>query len=339
MAILAIRYNNPGNVSLPITGYNGGGTIVGAQGQAGYGSFPDMQSGFQAMQTQLGNYIDGKGLNTISALNSLYATDPNWSAGVSAASGIGVNTPLDTSNSQQMSQLYSGIIQQETGMTPSQLGIDTNPSSSDYLANTQLSTNPAAFDGLEHYDANAAGFGLSGPQSTYQGMTAPIVTSNDPAYQGGITAYPGSGIDESAADGPQSYSGPQVSSAGTSLQFAPDTTSSGDVGAGGGGGMPIDIVNAPSVGTQAASTISSAASGAANTIGQSVQKGTQQLGSSISNSTQAGIQAGGSWIDALLSGGTDFLIRCGLILIALVILAGAWIFYSADKDKTIVVPI
>src|SRR5215471_16143760 len=104
MPIAAIRNNNPFNVSLPISGIGmGGGSIVGVQGQPGYGAFPDMATGYAAGTQRLNSYISGSSsygpLTTIGQLNSVYATDPNWAAGVSRASGIGIDTPLDVNNS------------------------------------------------------------------------------------------------------------------------------------------------------------------------------------------------------------------------------------------------
>lgn len=126
MAIAAIRHNNPGNVSLPIQGWTGGGTIVGIKGQSGYASFPDMQTGYAAMQHRLKNYVEVKGLTTIRQLNTRYAEDRNWKFAVSRYSGIGLDDPIDTSNAAQMNKLAGGIIRQETGKTPAQLGINTD---------------------------------------------------------------------------------------------------------------------------------------------------------------------------------------------------------------------
>lgn len=123
--IAAVRYNNPGNVSLPIQGYKGAGTIVGIKGQPGYGSFPDMQTGYKALTQRLDNYIDVKGLNTISKMGTKYAEDGSWGRGVSRATGIGMDDILDTSDVEQMAKLRAGIIKHETGFTESQLGINT----------------------------------------------------------------------------------------------------------------------------------------------------------------------------------------------------------------------
>lgn len=122
MTILAVRYNNPGNVSLPISGWSGGGTIVGAPGQVGYASFPTMAIGFQAFIWRLRTYIEA-GRNSIRTIGAIYATDPNWPAAVAGLSGIGIDQKLDPANAAQMQALATGIIKQETGMSLAQLGI------------------------------------------------------------------------------------------------------------------------------------------------------------------------------------------------------------------------
>lgn len=60
MAIAALRYNNPFDVSLPIAGWNGGGDTVGIQGQPGFGAFPDMATGYQAGVQRLHSYLTGQ---------------------------------------------------------------------------------------------------------------------------------------------------------------------------------------------------------------------------------------------------------------------------------------
>jgi hypothetical protein len=113
--IAALRFNNPGNISLPMKDWTGGGSIVGLKGQPGYAAFPDMATGMAAFTHRVGNYINDRGLNTIAALNSVYAQDSKWGAGVSRASGIDLHTPIDTSNAAQMSALHKGILTQEMG--------------------------------------------------------------------------------------------------------------------------------------------------------------------------------------------------------------------------------
>lgn len=148
--IPAARFNNPGDVSLPIAGWHGGGEIVGIKDQPGYAKFPDLQTGVNAFQHRVTNYIDSRGLNTIGALNSAYAKDRGWSAGVSAASGIGLNTPLDTSNQEQMRALQKGILSQEIGRENAERVLSgssspvTSPSASAFAAQPPSLTGPNA---------------------------------------------------------------------------------------------------------------------------------------------------------------------------------------------------
>lgn len=130
MTILAVRHNNPGNVSLPIKGWTGGGRIVGAPGQPAYADFPSMQVGFNAMMWQLKNRI-GQGYNTIGKIggSGIYEYPPtqNWVDNVARVSGIPADQMLVTTNDLQMSALATGIIKQETGMTLAQLGLGPAP--------------------------------------------------------------------------------------------------------------------------------------------------------------------------------------------------------------------
>lgn len=119
MPIAAFRHNNPFDVSLPIAGWKGGGNIVGINGQSGFGSFPDMDTGYAAGVQRLNSYISGQSSHgakrNISELNSVYATDPNWAAGVAKHSGLGPNDELDVNNPEQMSKLQYGVLAQEIG--------------------------------------------------------------------------------------------------------------------------------------------------------------------------------------------------------------------------------
>lgn len=120
MTIAAIRYNNPGDVSLPIAGWTGGGTIVGLKGQKRYASFPNMDIGYKAFQQRLKSYIES-GRNTIRKIGIKYATDPNWSREVAELSGLPIGAVLDADDPSQMEPLASAIIRQETGMTLAEL--------------------------------------------------------------------------------------------------------------------------------------------------------------------------------------------------------------------------
>lgn len=120
MTIAAIRYNNPGDVSLPIAGWCGAGTIVGLAGQHGYASFPDMGTGYRAFQCRLASYIR-EGRNTIRKIGMVYATDHNWAKDVASLSGLPIGAVLDANDVSQMEPLASAIIRQETGMTLAEL--------------------------------------------------------------------------------------------------------------------------------------------------------------------------------------------------------------------------
>lgn len=120
MTVAAIRYNNPGDVSLPISGWTGGGKIVGIPGQVGYAEFPTMQVGFEAFQQRLRSYIT-QGRNTICKIGAVYATDPHWPVAVAGLAKLPLDAALDPKNTAQMAALASAIVRQETGMTYAEL--------------------------------------------------------------------------------------------------------------------------------------------------------------------------------------------------------------------------
>lgn len=123
MTLAALRHNNPGDVSLPIKGWHGGGKIVGVQGQPGYAEFPTMEIGFEAFKQRLRSYILDKGYKTIALMAPHYAQDPHWRIVVGKFSGLGLDEQLDPANGDQMMKLAKGIIRQETGKTLQQLGL------------------------------------------------------------------------------------------------------------------------------------------------------------------------------------------------------------------------
>lgn len=109
-------------------------------------------------------------------------------------------------------------------------------------------------------------------------------------------------------------------------------------GAGTGGGAPIDITNAPQVGTQAAGTIASGATTAANTLSKAL--GGVTSGAAADTASAEG--TGTSWLNSIFGAGENVLIRGGFILIGLVILLGAFLFFWIDSksaDTPQVVPV
>lgn len=123
MTIAAIRFKNPGDVSLPIKGWTGPGHIVGLPGQSGYAEFPTMQIGFEAFQQRIRADIED-GRNTIRKIGFAYAADPQWPKDVAEIARIPIGAVLDLNDQKQMKALAAAIIKQETGHTLASLGIE-----------------------------------------------------------------------------------------------------------------------------------------------------------------------------------------------------------------------
>jgi hypothetical protein len=120
MSIAAIRFNNPGDVSLPIRGWSGPGEIVGIEGQKGYAKFPSMEIGYAAFQQRVISYIE-EGYTTIAKMGREYATDPAWGAKVAQMARLSEYMVLEPENKAEISALCQAIIRQETGKTIAQL--------------------------------------------------------------------------------------------------------------------------------------------------------------------------------------------------------------------------
>lgn len=308
MTIAALRYNNPGNVSLPISGYSGPGKIVGIAGQSGYASFPTMADGYNAFQARLQSRIS-EGYDTISSLNTVYAQDPNWGASVASLSGIPADATLDPNNSAQMSALSSGIVQQETGMSPADLGINGS--------------------NLDGGSGGSIGV-LTGPTSTaadgtvYDNATGEVISS--PYGSVDSSAFAGSGLDHGG--GPYDAAGvvnlaPQ--------ELGPQSPQPGGASYTGAGGQPVFVTDASNTGQIAGQAVSSG-----------VQSASATLSKQIDASTKAGVAAGTSWFSSIEQAATDLAIRFGLILIAVALLAGAWVFFSAESKgngETKIIPV
>jgi|SRR5271166_6788889 len=146
MAIAAIRYNNPGNVSLPIKGWSGAGFIVGISGQPGYARFPSPDVGFSALRLQLTNRIN-QGLNSISriGLSGLYENPPtqSWVDNVARYSGLSADETIDPSDNATMLKLQTGICRQETGLSLAQLGVGGAPAAPSVHGATVAGASPA----------------------------------------------------------------------------------------------------------------------------------------------------------------------------------------------------
>jgi len=309
MTIAAIRYNNPGNVSLPIKDWSGGGSIVGISGQPGYASFPSMQVGYAAFQQRLTSYINGQGLDTIGALNSRYAQDQGWGASVSRLSGIGINEPLDTSNASQMGALQSAIIRQETGMTPSQLGI---------------------------FGGNFPTGGSIGGSLEYAPTDTSGGTSADAAGAGGAAVPGGAGIGGNTL-GAFGLGGPNMPPA-----TGPAGTQAGDVTA--GQGNQIWAVNGPSAQvlngiweqqgvtavTTAGKTQAEATKAAAESQNKTAQANTEALNKTSTANTASITGTLTDVANSAFSNVFDLFGRGAVIAIGVVFLAGAVYLSGTD---------
>ena len=266
---IGITYNNPFDVSIPIAGIGmGGGTIVGASGQSGFAAFPDMQTGYAAGVQRLntyitGNYSGGTPLNTISALNTSYATDPNWANGVSQYSGIPVNQTLDPNNAQQMAQLQYGVLAQELGPSNAtnvfnSYGPNANPQSSIFDTGGSGSgfsygdigglgtTNPSGYPSVATSQYGSTGFTTSDPLGT-SGLEAsnPLTFGGDINTGGTTSAFnpspntdtSGSTFDASSGLGSQAGTGGSgIDTSGLGSGGAGDTSGGGFLGGGGASG-------------------------------------------------------------------------------------------------------
>lgn len=114
--MLAKRYNNPGDLSWPIHGYDGPGEAVQVHNDQGshYASFPTVQDGVRALHCRLVSYIE-RGYDTIRKMNHVYAADPHWHSHVSQFSHIPADEKLDPESQRQIVALTFGVVQAETG--------------------------------------------------------------------------------------------------------------------------------------------------------------------------------------------------------------------------------
>ena len=351
---LGTTHNNPFNVSLPFPGSSAfGGSIVGAPGQSGYGSFPDLQTGFNAGVTRLNQYIsngyNGSGpLNTIGSLGPVYAADPNWAASVSRISGIPLNETLDPNNAAQMSALQQGIITQEQGAGPAtsifnQIGgaspadpssltgsdgpFDPSTGFFDYGSNVGSGA-PGTFAGTlpagisSQGSGNFLDFGAStqpagGIASGDGGDSVSVASGNQAPFSSDITNFSVAGVNAPPASGVSTAAAPQ------------GTAPTAQGGTGSNAGAPLDITNAQQIGDQAAGTIASGATTAANTLSKSVTGAGQAVQSAEGNFAAAGT----SWLGSIFSAGTSLFVRGGFVALGLVLILGAFVFFYAENRE------
>jgi hypothetical protein len=84
-------------------------------------------------------------------------------------------------------------------------------------------------------------------------------------------------------------------------------------------GQPVDITDAPNVGTSAANTVSKALGG--------VSSGIQQAEGNAA-------AAGTSWLGSIFSAGTDIFARSAFVILGLLILGGAIVFFAIESKSS-----
>lgn len=117
-------------------------------------------------------------------------------------------------------------------------------------------------------------------------------------------------------------------SAGVSTAAAPQGTAPQAQGGTGTGGPPIMITNAQQIGDQAAGTIAQGANTAANTLSKSVSQAGQDVQSAEGNFAAAGT----SWLGSSFSAVTNLFVRSGFVLLGLVLIIGAFVFFYAERQ-------
>ena len=117
---------------------------------------------------------------------------------------------------------------------------------------------------------------------------------------------------------------------GASAGTAPSGTApAAQGGSGTGGGAPVDLTNAPQIGDQAAGTIASGATTAANTVSKSLGGVTSGLGSDTSSLESTGT----GWLNSIFGDVQNTLVRAGFITAGLVVLLGAFLFFYLDAQR------
>jgi hypothetical protein len=321
MAQAGIRYNNPFNISLPRSGYYGG-TVVGLQGQPGYAAFPDMATGYAAGANRLTDYISGNTSygprQTIGSLGQIYATDPNWSYGVSQASGIPLNQTLDPNNPTQMAALQQGILTQELGpQAAGQLASQYGPNGSGY--GTTIA------DGAPNWSSGlSAGTGID---SSYFGQDAPVGT-----LTGGIgssaTASSGDGTPATTQPFPEQPGGyPYFNNPiGTGSPLAPGAGVPGSSPVGGSSsGYAKDVQSDQKIPAAVKNTLTA---GAAQYIQDAISNVEQAASSGLTKTLGAAETAVANWFGGI----TNWFVRMGLIILAvLLIVVGLLKLMGQDK--------
>jgi hypothetical protein len=345
-----------GSSNFAISGYNPGSTgiglfqdtlpsrqtgMIGALGSAAPGSLTGVQSqGAYAIDEIMGGTGGIKGGSTV--LNTL--NDPN--ASMSQMQGVLTNDFENPANP-------AGDIGRSAT-----LGNQIDPVNGPLMAGDTNYYNPSGYEGAGYSGSGQGSIGYTGegndalnnptgdhatdPNSnmfdSYSGFGAGNSTNTGgltaPALDGGAggsfaagnpLGYGASGATDAAPVTPSATAAP--SGGGTPATGTPGISGAG-AGAGGtasaptakdtgGGGNPVDVVsNAPEI--SAANAIAKAATG---------------VGSSITGAEGNAAVAGTTWLGNIFAAGTDIFARSTFVLLGLVILGGAGLFFYIESQK------
>jgi trimeric autotransporter adhesin len=353
-------YESGGNANTiylnPPTGANSGDAAVGAmqwEGSRGATIAPTLQSQTQ----QIYNEISGGGQGiTLAQINSASspgaaasminynyerpqypsASDANRQSYATQVFNSNQNATASSPNSSQPDDPTAsgtGNPSSTSGGTPNGDWVGTGSSGGDApdMAVTNTSTSSGAAAGDQY-----SGFGTlnssGGPLSS--NSPAPGLSTTGTGNFGSLSSAPANNATTDAtpvspASGnpitPTAASGSGASAATAPTGTAPTSSSASTASA--GGGSPIDITNAPQVGTQAASTISSGATTAANTVSKALGGVTSGLGSDTSSVESTGT----GWLNSIFGDVNNTLVRVGFVAAGLFVLLLAGLFFYLDS--------
>lgn len=296
----------------------GGGTIdqqsnfvvnyIGAHGTSPWMSVNDTPGGLPAV-TSVGqstfNNAQSQGLISGSVGTSNPTTPDNDSVQYSGAGTAGGDAP-DTI------AMTGGTGQLGTASNADQYsGLTGGYTLSQGYNNDQFVTGAP---GSEANNANSSPLGVG--DTAYSGNLATPANTNPVANTTPVAPATGNPIQPTAA-----------ASSGASASTAPSGTApSVSGGTGTGGGAPVNITDATTVGTQAAGTIAQGATTAANTISKALGGVTSGAGADTSSLESTGT----GWLNSIFGDINSTLVRGGFIVAGLFVLLLAGLFFYLD---------
>lgn len=133
MPSLGYRTFNPGNVSLPIPGWSGGGFVDAGGNQAGHGTFSSFDQGIAALNQRLQVFQD-RGFMSIQdiGLSGKYEVPAtaSWGQDVSNFSGLSLTAPLNLNDPVQQALVDFGISAHESQLSTANIALGYSPGQS-----------------------------------------------------------------------------------------------------------------------------------------------------------------------------------------------------------------